>query len=80
MKADRRGERHTGSINSHIATLTAPSALGKTQFTRGLEAWRKQEVGVEALGIVVTEEDSRWGSSKPGLLGKQESWGGRAGG
>ena len=32
-------------------------------------------MGVEALGTVGTEEDSRWGSSKPGLLGKRESWG-----
>lgn len=80
VKADRRGERHTGSRTSHIATPTAPSALGKTQFTQGLEAWRKQEVGVEALRTVGIEEDSRWGSSKPGLLGKRESCGGRAGG
>ena len=75
VKENRRGDRHTGSRTSHIATPTAPSALGRTQLTQGLEAWRKQEVGVEALGTVGTEEDSRWGSSKPGLLGKRESWG-----
>jgi len=68
-------------MNSHVSTATACSAPGKTQFTQGLEAWRKREVEGGGFGeTVVTEEDGGCGTSRPGLLGKRESWEGRAGG